>query len=273
MSPDEQPRTPAPGREVAAPASGREVAAFYDDLAATYDRIFPDWAASSRRQGAALHALLTRELGPGPHDLLDAAAGIGTQLLGLAGHGSRVVGTDVSGAALRRARAAGAGGRRVAVADMRALPFADGTFDAVVCADNALPHLLTAADVVTALREMRRVTRPGGLVAVSTRDYDALRAERPRVTPAQVSGDGDDTVVTVQVWAWHPDGERYDLDHLQLRPDPGTGSWRVAVRRTAYWAITRGQLTAFAEEAGLAAPRWLLPDGGFPQPLLVARVP
>jgi glycine/sarcosine N-methyltransferase len=30
----------------------------YDDLAADYDRIYPDWRASSRRQGKALHAVL-----------------------------------------------------------------------------------------------------------------------------------------------------------------------------------------------------------------------
>lgn len=55
---------------------------------------------------------------------------------------------------------------------MRALPFADGAFDVVVCADNSLPHLLTPQDVTRALGEMCRVARPRGLVVVSTRDYD-----------------------------------------------------------------------------------------------------
>ena len=48
---------------------------------------------------------------------------------------------------MRRAWAeAGRGGLSpaLAVADMRALPSAGGTFDAVVCADNAVAHLMHA---------------------------------------------------------------------------------------------------------------------------------
>jgi len=57
---------------------------FYDALAPYYHLIYPDWEASSKRQSEALAALLN-EFGirPGAR-LLDAAAGIGTQALGLA---------------------------------------------------------------------------------------------------------------------------------------------------------------------------------------------
>lgn len=43
---------------------------------------------------------------------------------------------------------------------LSARSLADGTFEVVVCADNSLPHLLTAEDVVRALGEMRRVVAP-----------------------------------------------------------------------------------------------------------------
>ncbi|WP_323181208.1 class I SAM-dependent methyltransferase [Streptomyces virginiae] len=97
--------------------------------------------------------------------MLDNACGIGTRSPGLAGLGHRVTGTDLGPASV--ARGTREAGRRsltlpVAVADMRALPFAGTSFDAVVCADNALPHLLTARDVTAALTETRRVLRPGG---------------------------------------------------------------------------------------------------------------
>jgi len=254
-------------------------AAFYNDLAASYDRMFPDWDASSRRQGDVLDALIAGRLGPGPRSILDCAVGIGTQLLGLAAHGHAMVGSDVSGVAVRRAlqecrrRGVRAG---LAPADMRALPFADGAFDAVVCADNALPHLLTAGDVVAALGEMRRVTRPGGLVLVTTRDYDTLRAERPVTAPLQLARAAGEVTVTFQLWEWWPDGERYDLRHFQVRGEV-TGDderWRVEQRRTAYWALTRAELSGFARRAGLAAAEWRLPDEtGFFQPVLLARVP
>ncbi len=56
------------------------------------------------------------------------------------------------------------------VGDVQALDFADDTFD-VVHAHQVLQHL---GDPVAALREMRRVTRPGGVVAVRDSDYRAF---------------------------------------------------------------------------------------------------
>ena len=57
-----------------------------------------------------------------------------------------------------------------AVGDVNALEFPDGAFD-VVHAHQVLQHL---ADPVAALREMRRVARPGGVVAVRDVDYEAM---------------------------------------------------------------------------------------------------
>jgi glycine/sarcosine N-methyltransferase len=59
----------------AMPDTTQGPAGFYDDLAATYDRLYPDWAAAVRTQGSALHRLLVEELGEGPHRVHDAAAG------------------------------------------------------------------------------------------------------------------------------------------------------------------------------------------------------
>ena len=262
--------------------------ASYDDLARDYERIFPDWRESSSRQGAALDRLIAAELparpsdrpsdgsGPEPRRVLDCAAGIGTQALALAELGHQVVASDVSSASLHRLtggeRARSTAGQLAGalVADMRRLPLADGSVDVVVCADNSLPHLLTAPDVVGALHEMRRVAVPGGLVLVSTRDYDELRRIRPGATPVQVSRDEAGLTATFQVWTWHDDGERYDYDHLMLVGE-GTG-WRVGHRTGTYWALTRAELSALAGDAGLVGVRWLLPEeSGFFQPLLLAR--
>ena len=64
----------------------------------------------------------------------------------------------------------GAPGVDVRVGDIHALPFADGEFD-VVHAHQVLQHV---ADPVQALREMARVTRPGGLVAARDSDYGSF---------------------------------------------------------------------------------------------------
>jgi SAM-dependent methyltransferase len=247
------------------------VAHFYDELADDYHLIYADWDASIRRQGEALAALIGRDRAA----VLDCSCGIGTQAIGLALRGYRVTGTDLSPRAAARAAREAAGRNlalRTAAADMRHLPFPDGRFDAVVCADNSLPHLLTEQDVHAALAEMHRVLRPDGLLLVSTRPYDDLLRDRPASTPPQVHqpvADGDRTV-TFQLWHWHEDGEHYDLEHFQLLP--AGGEWRVRVRRATYWALGQDRLTALAAEAGFVAPRWQIPrETGFFQPLLVAR--
>ena len=56
------------------------------------------------------------------------------------------------------------------VADVHALPYADDSFD-VVHAHQVLQHV---TDPVQALREMRRVCRPGGVVAARESDYGAF---------------------------------------------------------------------------------------------------
>lgn len=237
---------------------------FYDDLAATYDLMYADWDASMVRQAKALDWFLP------PGKVLDCACGIGTQSLGLALRRREVVGTDLSPVAVARARREAAQrGARVsfAAADMRALPFGDAAFEAVVCVDNSLPHLLNPEEMTAGLREMRRVLKPGGGLLISTRPYDG---SRPGSQPPLVKHAGNSRVVTFQLWHWHDDGERYDAEVFQSRPDGGT--WTVHTRQMTYWAITREQLTPLVVGAGFTDPRWVEPgESGFFQPLLVAQ--
>jgi glycine/sarcosine N-methyltransferase len=245
--------------------------AFYDDLAATYDQVYADWPASISRQGDALDTVLSRAGVGRAAAVLDCSCGIGTQSLGLALAGRDVTGTDLSPAAVTRAlveaRARGLT-VRLAAADMRALPFTDGVFDAVVCADNSLPHLTTPDSLTTALREMNRVLRPGGTVLVTTRDYDALLSERPTSTPPAVSRTPWGRIITFQLWRWHDDGQRYDFEHFQVTA-PDAGSPTVRRRTATYWALTRHQLELAFRRAGLITPVWHEPaDTGFFQPIL-----
>ncbi|WP_433893787.1 class I SAM-dependent methyltransferase [Streptomyces sp. CA-111067] len=254
-----------------------DVARFYDRLAADYHLLYADWDASMSRQGAALDRIIGAALGQGddrgPFSVLDCSCGIGTQSIALGLRGHRVTGTDISpSAAARAVREAALRDvpLRAAGADMRQLPFADGRFDVVLSADNSLPHLLSAPDVRAALGEMRRVVRDGGLLVLSTRPYDEIRRTRPASTLPQLAPAPGGRAVTFQLWDWHDDGEHYDLEHFQLVSDGP--DWRVEVRRTSYWALTRRQLTGFVTEAGFAGPEWTEPErSGFFQPVLTAR--
>ncbi|WP_369166720.1 class I SAM-dependent methyltransferase [Streptomyces sp. R28] len=245
---------------------------FYDALAGDYHRLFPDWDASMARQADALNGLVRPRLGAGPHRVLDCSCGIGTQAIGLALAGHRVVGSDLSPVAAARATAEAAGrgaGLPTAVADMRTLPFRPSAFDVVICADNSLSHLLSRQDVAQALSEMRRVLREDGLLVLSIRDYDQARRNRPAAAPPQVSENSDGRTITFQLWHWHDDGERYDLEHFQLLP--AASGWDVRVRRTTSWALTRRQVTDAVAAAGFGDLTWHAPESsGFYQPVLTA---
>ncbi|MGW1891361.1 class I SAM-dependent methyltransferase [Streptomyces sp. NPDC002004] len=112
-----------------------------------------------------------------PHmRILDIGCGPGTitaDLAHLVPEG-RVTGVDRAPGILEQARATAAerGLTNVdfAVADVHALDHPDASFD-VVHAHQVLQHV---GDPVQALREMRRVTEPGGFVAVRDSDYAAM---------------------------------------------------------------------------------------------------
>jgi len=105
--------------------------------------------------------------------VLDVGCGPGTITADLAARvpGGDVTGIDAAADVLAQAREeAGRRGQRNVrfdTGDVYDLDFADGTFD-VVHAHQVLQHL---TDPVAALREMRRVCRPGGLVAARDGDY------------------------------------------------------------------------------------------------------
>lgn len=249
------------------------VARFYDQLAADYHLIYADWDVGMARQGEVLDGLIQAELGVDRASVLDCSCGIGTQAIALGLRGHHVTGTDISVSAVTRAaREAALRGVRLpaAAADMRHLPFSDGQFDVVLSADNSLPHLLRAVDVCAALMEMRRVLRSGGLLIVSTRPYDEIVRARPTSTSPQLASPSQGRSITFQLWDWHDDGERYDMEHFQLVPDGE--DWRVHVRRATYWALTQQQISGVAIEAGFARPVWRTAENsGFFQPVLTAR--
>ncbi len=156
----------------------------YDQLAAYYHLIFENWKTSIERQATVLSSVLQRKCGlTSAARILDCACGIGTQALGLAKAGFRVSGCDVSPRAVERARLEASHRNldiQFSVATMLNLAgFGDSHFDAVICMDNALPHLETADRLVQAADQMRSRLHSGGSLMASIRDYDRLIKERP----------------------------------------------------------------------------------------------
>lgn len=110
-------------------------------------------------------------------EVLEVGCGTGLLLERIAGFAARAVGVDLSPGMLARARERGL---EVVEASATHLPFDDATFD-VACSFKVLAHVREIED---AIREMLRVTRPGGLVVAELYNRHSLRALVKRLGPA-----------------------------------------------------------------------------------------
>ncbi|MFW6201482.1 MAG: aminotransferase class V-fold PLP-dependent enzyme [Gemmatimonadota bacterium] len=119
-----------------------------------------------RRVWADEREALLALLGPvSGRAVLDAGSGDARFAVELAGRDAEVVGVDRSRAMLRFGRRRAEGARRVvrlAAGDIESLPFRDASFDLVV----AVTVFCFVADPSAAIRELARVTRPGGRVVI-----------------------------------------------------------------------------------------------------------
>ncbi|MFF9478726.1 methyltransferase domain-containing protein [Streptomyces sp. NPDC014733] len=158
-----------------------------------------------------------------PHmKVLDIGCGPGTITADLAAlvPDGQVTALDRAPGILQQARATvedrGLTNVRFAVGDVHALDHPDDTF----CVTHAHQVLQHVGDPVQALREMRRVTRPGGIVAVRDADYAAM--------------------------TWYPEVPGMDAWlHLYERVTRANGGEPDAGRRLHAWARQAG----FAPEA------------------------
>ncbi|MGO4256467.1 demethylmenaquinone methyltransferase [Marmoricola sp. RAF53] len=136
-----------------------EVQAMFDDVAARYD-LTND--VLSMGQDRRWRKIVLDAVDPQPGEVvLDLAAGTGTSSQPFRDRGATVVPCDFSVGMLRVGKRAKPHLPFVA-GDGTRLPFADGTFDAVTISFG----LRNIVDPDAGLRELRRVTKPGGRIVV-----------------------------------------------------------------------------------------------------------
>jgi glycine/sarcosine N-methyltransferase len=230
---------------------------FYDALAPMFD-VMTDWEARLASEGPFLQETLRRS---GAVRVLDAACGSGGHALALARWGYDVTGADASPVMvdLARQKAAEAGlAVPFVVSDLAGLA---GTtfrasalrFDAVLCLGNSLPHLLTQADLVAALRGMAAVLRPGGLFLTQNLNYDLRWVRQPRFFAAQ-GGVLDGREVLVWRFAdYDPEAGRIAFHVALFRKGGGSAAvrdWDVEVHTTPQRPLFRADLLCGLAEAG-----------------------
>ncbi len=141
------------------------VRATWDDRAAEWDASAGEAAAAPDRISEIERVLAALRVRPND-TVLDAGCGSGHWAVAFARRGVRVAGIDLSPEMIRLAhQRADAAGVSIdwRVGDIAALPFPDASFDAV----QARVALHFVPEVPAALRELRRVLRPGGRLLAS----------------------------------------------------------------------------------------------------------
>ncbi len=244
---------------------------FYDNLATQYDKLFLDWHEATEEQAVILDKLFTKCNFDKDAKILDCACGIGTQAIGLARLGYQVTGSDISEGELAEAKAR-AEEQKIQIqfknADFRALAEAfDEKFDIVIAMDNALPHMLTKADLASAVKSVINQLEVDGIFVASIRDYDELLQSKPPYSPPYIHKTERGQRVSFQTWEWQD--ENYKL--IQYIVDD-EDSLQVHKFECEYRATRREELTGLLRENGCKDVQWKFPEEtGFYQPIVVAR--
>lgn len=197
------------------------IAPFYDKFTAAY--AYEPW----------IDAIVTRAraLGLAGSRALDLACGTGKSTLPLVSRGYTVRGCDISAGMIRQARRnLPALADAFSVADMRDLPDL-GTFDLVLCLDDAINYLLGEAELESTFAGVARSLSPDGIFAFDVNslltyrtafaetevreDADLLFAWRGEASSALRPGEG--ASARVEIFARQPGGlwERHTMRHIQ----------------------------------------------------------
>jgi SAM-dependent methyltransferase len=225
---------------------------FYDALAPLFD-VMTDWDARLATEGPFLRGMLERAAA---RTVLDAACGSGGHALALASWGYQAAGADASQVmiALAQQKAAQAQVKvNFVVADLADIDdTAQGQrYDAVLCLGNSLPHLLTQADLVAALRGMAAVLRPGGVFITQNLNYDLRWQRQPRWFAAQGGVLDGEEVVVWRFADYEVDAGRIAFHIALFRKGPQ--GWRVDVHTTQQRPLFQADLLAGLAEADLVA--------------------
>lgn len=252
------------------------VTIFYDSLADMYRYIFVDWNASVRRQGKLINGVLeSHGFLPVKHTLYDCTCGIGTQVFGLAENGWKIHGTDISSNAIVKAQGYSSEFNMkfeptFAVNDLLDSPDNPPQYDVVISLDNAIPHFMTDADLLTALTTMKAHLKDKGLLLISIRDYDALVENPPKATMPTVNDTSEGRRISFQTWDWAEDLSSYQLNMYITQHVNDTITTQCLP--SEYRALRREQLSDALTQVGLREIQWLMPNESRNyQPIVTAR--
>lgn len=242
-------------------------AAPYEALAGRYDAVmahvdYPGWAELVRRVWS-LH-------GVDPRRILETGSGTCRLASFLADRRRRIVASDLCLPMLRQGAARN---RERVCCDFRALPFPDGSFDAVLCLYDAINYCQSRADLDAFFTEARRVLRSGGILMADATTVRNSRRHFADTVFHEVHRD-----VEVVRHSWFESGARAQHNDFTFFTPRGDGAFDRSEEHHVQIVWSRREFREASSRAGFSPLSFhdeaLLPAG--PDALrlhMVARAP
>ncbi len=185
--------------------------------------------------------------------MLDAATGTGMHAIALAKNGYTACGADISRGmiehALRNAQAAKVQVRfEVAGFGNLAGTFGAGAFDAVLCLGNSLPHVLSHIELDSTLRDFGNCLKPGGMLIIQNRNFDAVVANHQRWMEPQSYAEAGKEWIFERFYDFDNDG-LLTFNMVILKRQLG-GQWKQSVVSSRMRPILKVELLLSLSESG-----------------------
>jgi len=229
----------------------------YDHFSSDYDR-FVNWPARLAAELPFIQAQLA-SLQPEnerPLNILDTACGTGMHAVALAQKGFCLAGADLSASMVNKAhknavaakatiefQVAGFGELAAAFQSSPAFPFDS----LLLCLGNSLPHLLSEAAVQDALQDFVACLRPGGMLLIQNRNFDAIMAKRQRWMDPQYYRDARREWLFVRFYDFEPNG-LLAFHLLTLQRDNGA-DWQQTIASTRLRPLLQSEILDQLAEA------------------------
>lgn len=240
--------------------SGEEL---YDSMGADYETMV-SWDARIANETPFFRRLFEERA---VRRVLDVACGVGRHAVTFASWGLTVTGADPSAALLDLARAnaaeAGVDVGFVQTDFLNLTKAVEGSFDAVICIGNSLPHLLDLAQVEDALAQMRSLLEPGGTLVVQTRSAERIWARGSHLLSPTLRRIGDRDLIFLRLVDVH--APTTTLNVIRLTREGG--DWNVDTKTTQLRPIAKDEMEVMLARAGFASAEYygdyrLTPFGG-----------
>jgi len=229
----------------------------YDDFSQDYDR-FVKWGSRLEAEIPFMEAQLGELKQPDKKkpSVLDAACGTGMHAIELARLGYRAAGADLSHLMVEKAQL----NADEAGADVIFKPagfmhlqetFAGEEiypFDALICLGNSLPHLISETDIRKALADFGACLRPGGLLILQNRNFDAVMAKKERWIGPQSRREGNKEWLFLRFYDFDADG-LITFNIVRLRRE-GDAPWVQALSTVRLFPLMQEQLSHLLEKSG-----------------------